>query len=115
MPDEVERRVLGENDDKIHALQRCKHERALGVAAHGPRRTFEAAHRLIAVDADDERVGALARGSEEIDVAGMQKVEHTVSERYTTLSSNSPALGLNPCRNLRRGVSRLQGLLTTAG
>ena len=115
MPDEVERRVLRENYDEIHALERGEHVRAFGVAPYGARRTLEAAHRLIAIDADDERVGAVARGSEDVDVAGMKQVEHAVSERYATLSSSFPTLGLRPCRNLCRGVSRLQGLLTTEG
>jgi hypothetical protein len=71
MSDEVERRVLGEDYNEIDALERRQHVRAFGVTAHGPRRTLEAAHRLVAVDADDERVGAVARGGENIDVPGM--------------------------------------------
>src|SRR6266550_562719 len=115
MSDKIERRVLGENYDEVHTLERCEHVRTLGVAAHRSRRTLEAAHRLIAVDADDERVGAVARSSEDIDVPGMKQVEYAVSKRHPTLSSSFPTLGLCPCRNLCRGVSRLQGRLTTAG
>jgi hypothetical protein len=48
-------------------------------------------------------------------VPGMKQVEYAVSERHATVSSTFPTLGLRPCRNLCRGVSRLQGLLTTAG
>ena len=115
MPDKVERRVLGENYDEIHALERGEHVRAFGVAPYRARRTLEAAYRLIAIDADYERVGAAARGSEDVDVAGMKQVEDAISERHATLPSSFPALGLRPCRNLCRGVSRLQGLLITAG
>ncbi len=115
MPDEVERCVLGENYDQIHALERGEHVRAFGIAPYGARRTLEASHRFIAVDADDERVGAVARRSEDVDVARMKQVEHAIGERHATLSSSFPALGLRPCRNLCRGVSRLQGLLITAG
>lgn len=115
MPHKIERSVLGENYDEIHALERGEHVRALRVAAHRPGRTLEAAHRLIAVDADDERVGALACGGENVDVPGMQQIEDAVSECDPTLSSRFPTPGLRPCRNLCRGVSRLQGRLTTAG
>src|SRR6266403_1169107 len=115
MSDKIERRVLGENYNEVHALERSEHVRALRVAAHRPRETLEAAHRLIAVDADDERVGAVARSSEYVDVPGMKQVEHAIGECYPTLSSSFPTPGLGPRRNLCRGVSRLQGLLTTAG
>ncbi len=53
MSDEVERRVIGENYDEIHALERRQHVSALGIAAHGARRTLETTHGFIAVDADD--------------------------------------------------------------
>src|SRR5882762_888250 len=115
MSDKIERRVLRENYDEVHALERSEHVRALRVAAHRPRGTLEAAHRLIAVEADDERVCALACGGEDVDVPGVKQVEYAVSERHPTLSSSFPTPGLRPCRNLCRGVSRLQGLLTTAG
>jgi hypothetical protein len=115
MPHKIERSVLGENYDEIHALERGEHVRALGVAADRPGGTLEAAHRLIAIDADDERVGAVACGSENVDVPGMEQIEDAVSECDPTLSSSSPMPGLGPCRNLCRGVSRLQGVLTTDG
>jgi len=115
MSDEVERRVIGENYDEIHALERRQHVSALGVAAHGARRTLETTHGFIAVDADDERVGGFARGSEDVDMAGMKQVEHAIREGNPTLRSSSPPLGFRPCRNLRRGISRLQSLLSTVG
>src|SRR6266404_6050449 len=67
----IERGVLGENYDEIHALERGEHVRALRVAAHRPGGALESAHGLIAVDADDERVGAVARGRQDVDVPGM--------------------------------------------
>ena len=115
MPDEVERSVLGENYDEIDALERREHVGAFGVAAHRARGTFEAAHRLIAVDTDDERVGAVARGGEDVDVPWVKQVEYAVSERHPTLSSSFPTPGFRPCGNLCRGISSLQGVLTTAG
>jgi hypothetical protein len=48
-------------------------------------------------------------------VAGMKQVEHAIGEGYPTLRSSSPPLGLRPCRNLRRGISRLQSPLSTDG
>lgn len=115
MPDEIERRVIGKNYDEIHALERRQHVSALGVAAHWARGALETAHGFIAVDADDECVRGIACDGEDVDVAGMKQVEHAIGERYPTLSSSSPPLGLRPCRNLRRGISRLQSLLSTDG
>jgi hypothetical protein len=115
MPDEVERRVLRENYDEIDAFERRQHVRALGVAAHGAGRALEAAHGLIAVDPDDERVGGFTRGGEDVDMPGMKQVEDSICERDPTLPSISPPLSLRPCCNLRRGISRLQGLLITEG
>jgi len=115
MSDKIERSVLGENYDEVHALERRENVCTLGVGAHRTRRTLESAHRLVAIEADDERIGAGARGSEDVDVPGMKQVEYAVGERHPTLSSSFPTFGLRPCRNLCRGVSRLQGLLTTAG
>jgi hypothetical protein len=48
-------------------------------------------------------------------VTGMEEIKNTVGERYPTLPSSSPPFSLCPCRNLRRGISRLQGLLDTVG
>lgn len=115
MPDEVQRRVIRENYDKIYALEGRQHVSTLGVAAHRACGSFETAHGFIAVDADDERVRGLARGAEDIDMAGMKQVENAIGECYPTLRSSSPPLSLSPCRNLRRGISRLQSPLSTDG
>lgn len=112
---EVQRRVFGEYYDEIDALETCQHIRAFGVAPHRTRRAFEAAYGFIAVDAHDQRVCAFARGGEKIDVPRVKQIEYTIRERYPTLSSRSPPLGLRPRCNLCRGMPRLQSLLTAKG
>lgn len=115
MRDEIEWRVLCKNYNEIDAFERRQQVRALGVAAHGSGRTLEAPYRFVAVDSNDERVGSCAGGGEDVDVPGMKQVEHAIRERYSTLIPSSPPLSLCPCRNLRRGISWLQGLLDTTG
>lgn len=115
MPDEIERRVLRKNYDEIDAFERRQHVGALGIAAHRPGRTLEAPHRLVAVESYDERVSGFARGGEDVDVTRMEEIKNTVGERYPIFPSSFPPLGLGPCRNLRRGISRLQGLLDAEG
>jgi hypothetical protein len=115
MRDEIEGRVFRKNYYEIDAFERRQDVSALGVAAHRPRRTLEAAHRLVAVDSYNEGVSGSARGGEDVDVTRMEEIKNTVRERYPTLCSSSPPLSLYPCRNLCRGISRLQGLLDTLG
>ena len=113
--DEIEWRVLGKNHDKIHAFERCQYVRALGIASNRTCRTFDSAHRFVAVDSHDERITALAGNSENVDVTWVKQVEHTVGERNPTLSFCSPPFGLRQCRNLGGRGSRLQSLLATEG
>jgi hypothetical protein len=47
---------------------------------------LEAAHRVIAIDADDQRIGGAPRGDEEIDVSRMEQIEYPVGERDPILS-----------------------------
>ena len=115
MPDEIERRVVGEDNDEIHALESGQHVRTFGVGTDGARRTLEAAHRFVAVDSDDERVSGAAGSGENGYMPGMKQVEHTIRERYATLFASSPPFRLRPCRNFRRGIPRLQSLLITVG
>src|SRR5437868_3073853 len=115
MLDQIERRILRENYDKIDAFECGKHICALGIGTHGTPRTLEATDRLIAVDTDDQRVGSRARRAQHVDVSGMEQVEHAVGERDPTLFPRSPALSLNPSRDLLRRIPRLQSLLTAEG
>jgi len=113
--DEIERSVLRENYDEIHTFERCQHVSSLGIAANRTHRTFEPPHGFVAVDAHYERVTALSRDSENVDVTGVKQVEHTIGERNPTLSFCSPPFGLRQRRNLRSGISRLQSLLAAEG
>src|SRR5882672_224175 len=115
MLDEVEGRIFGKNYHQIDAFERPEHESAFGVASHRAGRTLEPTHGLIAVYSDDESIGRFPRRAENVDVPGMDQVENTVSESYPTFSSGSPPLGLHPCSDLLRGISRLQSLLRAEG
>lgn len=115
VPDQIEGGVLGKNYHQIHAFERSEHIRSLGISPHRPCGSFEPAHRLIAIEPDDESVGGFARGEKNVDVAGMKQIEDTVRERDPPLSSRSPPLSLHPCCNLGRGISSLQSLLVAEG
>lgn len=80
-PNDRERRVLWEDDHGVDALERGEHVGAVRLRAHRPPRALETPHRVVAVEADDERVGGRPRGDEEIDVSRMQEVEYAVGER----------------------------------
>jgi len=76
-----ERRVFGEDDHGVDALERREHVRAIGLGADRASRAFETPHGVVAIEADDERVGRGARGHEQIDVPAVQQIEHAVGER----------------------------------
>src|SRR5712671_3909673 len=59
MGHQIERGIVGKNYNEVDTFERAQHVGALGVGAHGTCRTLQAAHRLIAVDPNDERVRAL--------------------------------------------------------
>jgi len=113
--DKIERSIVGKNNDKVNTLERGQDIGALGIGAYGAGWTFEAPHRIIAVDPDHERFSALTRRGENIDVPRVKQVEHTVRECYPTLPCSSPSFGLGPRRNLFGGISRLQSPLVTDG
>jgi len=71
MPDQIERRVLGKNHYQIDALERSQDVRAFGIGTNRPRRPLQPPHRLIAVEADNERVGGRARCEQDVDVTGV--------------------------------------------
>jgi hypothetical protein len=48
-------------------------------------------------------------------MARMEQIEHSVGERYPTLSFSSPALRLCPCRNFCRRIVGRQSRLITIG
>ncbi len=68
MSDQIERSIVGENYDEIHAFERGEEVGALGIAAHGTCGPFETADRIVAVDANDESLCCLTSGREDVDV-----------------------------------------------
>ena len=115
MGHEIERCIVRKNYDEVDTLEGAQHVRPFGVAAHGARRTLEAADGFIAVDPDNQRVGALARRSENVDVPRMEQVEHAVRECYPTLPCSSPPFGLGPSRDFSGRIPRRQSPLVTDG
>lgn len=114
-PDELEGRVLRENDDQIDTFHGGEHEGALGRATNRPARAFEPAHGLIAVDADDQRIRGRAGCNEKIDMTGMEQIENSVGERYPIFSCSPPTLGVASRGDFRGWVARLQSLLIAMG
>ena len=113
--DELERRVLGENNDQIDTFHGGEHECALGSAPNRPARTFEPAHRIITVDADDQRIRGRPGCNEKIDMTGMEQIENSVGESYPIFSCSPPTLGLASRGDFRGRIPRLQSLLIAMG
>jgi hypothetical protein len=84
--DQLERSVLGKDDDEVDAFDSREDEGAFRCAANGPAGALEPADRVIAIDADDQRVGGPTRRHEEIDVSRMEQIEYSVGERDPILS-----------------------------
>lgn len=61
---EIERCVFVKKHDEVNALETCNKVRTIAFAAHRTRRTLEALHRRIGVDADYQGVTQCA-GSRE--------------------------------------------------
>jgi len=114
-PYELERRVFRENNDQIDTFHGGEDECALGSAPNRPARTFEPAHGLIAVDADDQRIRGRAGCNEKIDMTGMEQVENSVGESYPIFSCSPPTLGLASRGDFRGRIPRLQSRLIAMG
>ena len=113
--DKIEWRIVGENYDEVDAFERAQDVRALGVGTYWSRWTLEAPYRIIAVDPDNERVRAVARRGQNVDVAGMKQVEHAIREGYPSLRCSSPPFCLGPRRDFSGRIPRLQSPLVTDG
>src|SRR5512143_1174765 len=70
--DQLERRVLVEYHDGVDHPQGGQHVASLRCAPYRTLRSLEPAHRLVAVDSDDERVTLPTRAKQHVDVAGVQ-------------------------------------------
>ena len=79
--DQRQRRVLVEQDHAIHGGEAGEHPGARLLARHRPRGALaEPPDRGVGVEADHERVALAPGGLEQLDVAGVQQVEHAVGE-----------------------------------
>ena len=115
MGDKIERRIVRKNYDEVDAFERAQHIRTFRVGSYGTGGTLEAADRIIAVDPDDQCVGAVARRGENVDVSRMEQIEHAVREGYPPFPCSSPPFSLGPRRDLFSRIPRLQSPLVTDG
>jgi len=106
--DQLQRRVFVENGDSIHARERRKHMGSLPRTAEGPRRPFEATHGVIAVNADDQRIAAIPRSTQEIDVSGVQQVKDTIRKDQAAWEASPPGERLIARQNFARWVQWVQ-------
>src|SRR3954471_3329541 len=94
--DQLEGCVLLEHDHAIDRLERGDDIGALGLTAHGTRRTLEATYRSIAVDRHDEVIAGAAGAGNDVHVARMNQVEDAVGEDDTARLRRTPALRIGP-------------------
>jgi hypothetical protein len=87
---ELERCVLLKQRNGIDHCQGSKDVHPLSTGSDRPGGALEPLHRVIAVDADDERVTVSSRANEHIDVPRMEKVEHAIGENDATLLPLTP-------------------------
>src|SRR5579883_1809296 len=78
--DELERRVLAEDDERIDELERGQHARARELALDRAALALQAPDRFVGIESDDQPVGAAPRLIEQRDVPRMQQVEAAVGE-----------------------------------
>jgi hypothetical protein len=88
--DQLARRVLVEDDDRVHSLQRRKHVAALRRASNWSLGSFESPHRFIAVHTDHECFAATSRAKQDVDVAGVEEIENTVREHDSSANGRAP-------------------------
>ena len=95
--DQLDRRVLLEDDDEIDRLQRRQYFGAGTLVLNRAPLALQPLHRCVAVQSDDQAVaGATGRG-QYLDVTGMQDIETAVGE-------SDPQTLLSPIRKLRLEV-----------
>ena len=115
MIDQLERRILSEWNNEVDTLERGKHVRTIGFSSDRARRALEAPNGCIGVHANDQDVTRCSRCREEVDVTGMQKIEHTIGENDPALVLSPPSFRLRPRRDFSRRITRLQSRLLTDG
>lgn len=112
---QLERGVLAEDGHGVYRLEPRENVCAIGFAANGTLGSLEATHARVAVDADDERITALARSAEDVEMAGMQQVEDAVREDDAAALGIAPAAGADPVEDLARGIEGTQNERSARG
>lgn len=78
--DQVDRRVLLEDDDEIDGFQRRQHLGARTLVLDRAIGALQPPHRGVAVEAHDQPIAGCARRRQHLDVAGMQDIETAIGE-----------------------------------
>ena len=112
---QIERSVVRKNYYQIDAFERSENVGSLSIAANWTVRTLETADRLVAINANDQRISGRSRSAENIDMSWVKQVEDTISERDLALSRRPPALCVYPRRNFAGWIAWLQSLLAAVG
>ena len=93
---ELERSVVAEKNNRVNRFKAGEHVRAICFVPNRPRGTLQSSHGVVTVYSDDERIAASARLSENIDVTGMNQIEHAVCEDNLARDVLPPAAGFFP-------------------
>ncbi len=113
--DEAQWRVFLERHHRVDHLQSPQHE---GAVSRGSNRTcwsLEAPHGVIRVDANDQRITLFARRQEQVDVAGVEQVEHPVGEDHWARLRTAPCAGDLIRHHLVAGVFHDQKVAAAVG
>ena len=106
--DELERRVLVEQRDRIDGLEGRDHIDTFPLAPDRTIRPLEAANRGVTVHANDQGVATLAGTDEDVDVARVQQVEHAVREYDAPSLVLTPGDERRPRHDFSSRVERIQ-------
>ncbi|CUU16974.1 hypothetical protein CDS [Bradyrhizobium sp.] len=78
--DQIDRRILLEEDDEVDGFERREHFRTRTFVLNRAIGALQPPHRGIAVEADDQAIAGSARRGQHLDVAGMQDVKAAIGE-----------------------------------
>ena len=84
VPYEFEWSVFIKKDDRVDRLQRRENIRTFPFIADGPGWSLQSLDGRIGIHTNDERIPERARRDEQVDVTGVQKVEHAVGEHHAS-------------------------------
>lgn len=113
--DEIERRVLVEDDDGVDGLEPGEN---IGALCFAPDRTvgaLQAPNARVAVQADEECVPAQARAAEDVEMAGMEQIEDAIGEDDPATLPAAPVPRALPVEDLPRRIEGRQKLLSARG